>query len=121
MLIEVHNTLETDRLDGIFAPDFKRVAPDVSTESLDEYKSFLRHFHGLFEGFNMTIEESAVGPESGFIKWSVTGTYTGEGAGPNGTQINVRGLAHYGFRNGKLTSKFIGFNPGWFRAQLSEH
>lgn len=119
-LIEVHNTLEMDLLRPILSADFVRTAPDVSTAGIQEYESYLREFHDRFSTFNMRIDHMVRNEAGGFIKWSVSGTYIGPGAAPNGSDINVTGLGYYEYENGKLTSEFIGFNPGWFRAQLPQ-
>lgn len=118
-VFEVQNSLELDELEEILSADFKRTAADVNTNGIDEYITFLRQSQAMFSVYDMQIIDIAVNESGGFVRWRFDGVYTGKGSVSGGSDINVSGLTHYEFDGGRITSEFVGFNPGWFQAQLS--
>jgi len=118
-VFQVQNSLELDELEEILSTDFKRIAADVNTNGIDEYKAFLRRSQAMFSVYDMQIIDIAVNESGGFVRWRFEGIYIGKGSVSSGSDINVSGLTHYEFDGGRITSEFVGFNPGWFQAQLS--
>ena len=118
-VFQVQNSLELDELEEILSTDFKRIAADVSTNGIDEYQAFLRRSQAMFSVYDMQISDIAVNENGGFVRWRFEGIYIGKGSVPGGSDINVSGLTHYEFDGGRPMSEFVGFNPGWFQAQLS--
>ena len=114
-LIEVYNTLETEKLDAIMTSGFIRRAPDVNANNLDEYKSFLHHIRINFSKFEMVVDAAAVNGNDGFIRWTARGQFVGKGATlPNGNTVVVTGAAHYEFENGKLSCEEVFVDPSVF-------
>lgn len=119
-LIEVWDTAEVDRLDAIAVSDYVRRAPDQDADSLDELKAFINEVHSVYPDFNITNDGAAVGPAGVFVKWTVTGTFMGEGAQPEtGSPVDLSGISLYQFRDGKIVDELVIFDSGALAAQIA--
>ena len=109
--VEAWDTGNTDGLDAITAPDFKRTAPDQNATGLDELKALIGNVHKIYPDFNITNDASAAGPNGGFVQWTATGTDSGSEA-PTGKSMNVTGISRYQFaqmpRNRLTFAVFVG-------------
>lgn len=119
-LIEVWDTNEVDRLDAIAVSDYVRRAPDQDADSLDELKAFIGEVHSVYPDFSITNDGAAAGPAGVFVKWTVTGTYMGEGARPEtGSPVNLSGISLYQFKDGKIFNELVIFDSGALSAQIA--
>ena len=115
--VEAWDTGNSDGLDAITAPDFRRTAPDQNAEGLDELKALIANVHKVYPDFNITNDASAAGPDGGFVQWTATGTDSGSEA-PTGKQISVTGISRYQFVDGKIASEFVAFDSRALMSQL---
>lgn len=115
--VEAWDTGNSDGLDAITAPDFRRTAPDQNAEGLDELKALIANVHKVYPDFNITNDASAAGSDGGFVQWTATGTDSGSEA-PTGKQISVTGISRYQFVDGKIASEFVAFDSRALMSQL---
>ena len=114
------NTQDLSLLDGIARSDFNRVAPDVSTESLDAWKTMYAAIFDAFPDYRITNELMAADCDGGFIRWNVTATNSGNSAqSTTGNRINVTGVSNFLFdRDGKITHEMVFWDPSQMAQQL---
>lgn len=119
-LIEVWDTNEVDRLDAIAVSEYVRRAPDQNADNLDELKAFINEVHSVYPDFNITNDGAAAGPAGVFVKWTVTGTFMGEGAQPGtGSPVDLSGISLYQFEDGKIVDELVIFDSGALSAQIA--
>lgn len=117
-LREVWDSAETDRLDAILHGDFKRTAPDVSANSVDELKAFIQQVHTTYPDFSISNDGMAAGEDGVFMQWTVTGTDSGPGEEATGNSMRVTGISRYQFADGKIVSELVIFDTGSVLTQL---
>lgn len=117
--IEVWNTREYDKLDGIMTADFQRVAPDQSADGLAAMKEFMAQVHATYPDFQIKMSESAYKHDVGLLLWTATGTNTGEGASPpTGNSIDVSGITMLRFADGKFALEVAHYDTATLMEQL---
>lgn len=116
-VIMAWDTGNTDTLDAIMSPGIKRTAPDKSTNNLDEYKALIADVHTIYPDFQISNDGSAVGPDGGFVQWTVTGTDSGA-EDATGNALKVTGITRYRFEDGKIVSELVVFDTGAALTQL---
>jgi steroid delta-isomerase-like uncharacterized protein len=117
--IEMWNTKNYDLLDTAMAADFKRHAPDQSTEGVEAMKEFVSQVHAAYPDFHIVVDESAYAENLAFIHWTVTGTHSGEGSVPaTGKSINVSGITMLRFQDGMITDEIVHYDTASLQAQL---
>lgn len=118
-LIDAWDGHDADALDAIAASDYQRRAPDQNTGSLEEQKAFMNQVFAAYPDFAISNDGAAAGPAGAFVKWTVTGTNTGEGPQPpTGNAIELPGISYYEFRDGKIAREFVVFDSGELLEQL---
>ncbi len=116
--VEAWDTGNTDTLDAITAPDFKRTAPDQNADGLDELKAMIAQVHSVYSDFRISHDGAAAGPDGGFVQWTATGTDSGS-EGATGNSMNVTGISRYQFVDGKIARELVVFDTGALLNQLS--
>lgn len=116
--VEAWDTGNTDSLDAITAPDFKRTAPDQNADGLDELKGLIAQVHTVYPDFRITNDASAAGPDGGFVQWTASGTDSGS-EGATGNSMRVTGISRYQFVDGRIASELVIFDTGELLNQLS--
>lgn len=116
-VIQAWDTGNTDLLDAVAAPDLERTAPDRNTTNLAEYKNLIAEAHRAYPDFSITSDAAAVGPEGGFVQWTVTGTDSG-GDGATGNSMKATGITRYEIENGKIARELVVFDTGAVLNQL---
>ena len=116
-VIVAWDTGNTDSLDAIMSPGVQRTAPDQNANNLDEYKAFIAEVRKVYPDFRISNDGSAVGPNGGFVQWTVTGTDSGT-ADATGNALNASGISRYEFEDGKIVSEFAVFDTGAVLTQL---
>ena len=95
----------------------QRTAPDKNASSLDEYKALIAEVHTVYPDFRITNDGSAVGPDVGFVQWTVTGTDSGA-EDATGNSMKTTGITKYRFEDGKMVSELVVFDTGTVLTQL---
>ena len=111
------DTGNTDALDAFMSSDISRTAPDRSVNSLEEYKAFIAQVHQVYPDFSITNDGSAVGPDGGFVQWTVVGTDSGSD-NATGNKLTTTGITRYEFEDGKIVSELVIFDTGAVLSQL---
>ncbi len=96
--VAVWNSGSTDGFDAILADNFKRHAPPSTTApttaGLAAMKQVVAGAHATFEGFNVVIDEVIVSDNRYVMRWTYSGTHTGEGnPGLAGKQVKDAGVS----------------------------
>ena len=116
--VEAWDSGNSDKLDAITAPNFKRTAPDQNADGLDELKALITQVHTVYPDFRITNDASAAGPDGGFVQWTATGTDSGS-EGATGNSMAVTGISRYEFVDGKIVSELVVFDSGALLGQLN--
>lgn len=116
-MIRAWDTGNTDLLDAVAAPGIKRTAPDRNTTDLAAYKNLIAETHRAYPDFSIINDAAAVGPEGGFVQWTVTGTDRG-GDRATGNSMKATGITRYEIENGKIARELVVFDTGAVLNQL---
>lgn len=116
-VITAWDTGNTDTLDAIMSPGMQRTAPDKNANSLNEYKALIAEVHTVYPDFRITNDGSAVGPDGGFVQWTVTGTDSGA-EDATGNSMKATGITRYQFEDGTIVSELVVFDTGAVLTQL---
>ena len=116
--IEVWDSADIDKLDAIATSDYKRTAPDLNTNSLDELKAFIQQVHATYPDYRITNDGIVGGPDGVFVQWTVTGSDTGRGEDATGNSLRVTGISRYQLVDGKIASELVIFDTGAVLTQL---
>ena len=114
--IEVLNTKDYAKLEGVFAPNFRRVAPDQNANGPQEMAEFIRQIHAAYPDFQITVGESVFADGLSFNQWTATGTTTLE----DGTEraIEVPGVTMVRYADGMITEEWVYFDTAAMMEQL---
>ncbi len=115
--VEAINSGDYNKLFSVFAPNFRRVAPDWSAESAAETIQGVRKLLATYQGFRLTINEAVFGPELGFSQWTVNGGFPG----PDGkiVQLEVQGASMMRFEGGLMTEERVYFDSAAVTSALN--
>jgi predicted ester cyclase len=116
--IEAWGSADVDKLDELAASDYKRKAPDLNTDSLDELKAFMLQVHEAYPDYAITNDGIVAGPDGVFVQWTVTGSDTGRDEGATGNSLRVSGISRYWFAEGKIAKELVIFDSGAVLTQL---
>lgn len=114
--IEVLNTADYAKLDGVFADNFQRVAPDQNANGPEEMEALIRQIHAAYKDFQIVIGESAYFDGLSFAQWTVTGTATGEDGSE--VAIEIPGLTMCRYAGGKITEEWVYYDTAPSKEQL---
>jgi steroid delta-isomerase-like uncharacterized protein len=120
--IKVWNTGNLEQLDAVTSPEFElRMTPDfkqkIGREPLEEEIINMRK---AFPDFNLDVTEKLfVGDSAVVIKWTLTGTNTGESSMPaTGNKVNISGFSVIFFADTLITGEWIAFSDLMWVTQL---
>ena len=120
--IKVWNTGNLEQLDAVTSPEFElRMTPDfkkkIGREPLEEEIINMRK---AFPDFNLDVTEKLfVGDSAVVIKWTLTGTNTGESSMPaTGNKVNISGFSVIFFADTLITGEWIAFSDLMWVSQL---
>ncbi len=104
-IYDAFNANDTAEIDQTFAEDYVEHVPPMPGQprGREGLKWFLNGFHTAFPDLRMTIEDTIAEGEKGVVRYSMTGTHTGEfmGMPPSGKQFKVSGIDIARIVNGK--------------------
>jgi hypothetical protein len=116
-LIAVYNTRDYSQIDAILTADFQRTAPDRNAAGLAGMQAVIDEIHTVYADFRLTVNERAFAQDLAFVRWTVTGTYTGD-AGATATPISFTGITMYQFRDGRIAHEFVYFDSAAAATEL---
>jgi steroid delta-isomerase-like uncharacterized protein len=118
--VAVWNNGNLDEVDALWDPNVVRNAnqlPDV--KGIDGIKKVISSFRTAYPDLKLIIDEEIYAENKAIIRWSLTGTNTGQGEmPPTGKKINIWGISLLHFANGKLTREFVAFDNQAIMEQL---
>ena len=100
---------EEDRLGAppadLCAPGFSALIAGFPPMDLAGVTELAKAFYGAFPDIKQTIEDVVADENKAAVRFSATGTQTGElmGMPPSGKQISISGMAIFHIANGKVT------------------
>jgi hypothetical protein len=112
---EVWNDQGYDKLDGIMAENFIRRAPDQDADGREAMKAFMQQVHATYPDFRIVKNHAAYAKDLAFTQWTVTGTFTAEGAAP--ASVEVSGATMLRFANGMATEEHAFYDTAALIAQ----
>jgi len=92
---------------------------------LDGVESVLEYFAIMYRAmpdFSLRAEELAASGTTVFVRWHMTGTFSGapwNGIEPNGASIDLSGMDCMAFDNGRLVHNFVAYDPYTFASQAA--
>jgi len=118
--LEAWNEGNLEILDEITPLDFElRINPDFEAKNnRDLLKESITNTRKVYPDFLVTVEDRLfISDTAVVIRWSITGTNTGEGSfPPTGRKTSSNGFSVLFFADGKLTGEWIGFSDlTWVR------
>jgi len=112
---EVWNDQDYAKLDGVAAADYIRRAPDQNADGLEAMKAFMQQVHVAYSDFEIVDNEAAYGDGFAFTQWTVTGTFTAEGAEP--VPVAVDGATLLRIAGGTITEEHAYYDTAGLEAQ----
>ena len=116
--IEVLNTEDYSKLDGLFAPNFRRVAPDQNANGPEEMAQFIRQIHAAYQDFHIVLGESVYTEGLSFNQWTVTGTATGEDGAE--TTVEIPGVTMVRYADGMITEEWVYYDTAALTEPLDD-
>ena len=120
--VEAWNTGNLEQLDAVTSPEFKlRMTPDFKPKIGQELlKEEITNMRKAFPDFNLDVTEKLfVGDSAVVIKWTLTGTNTGESSMPaTGNKVNISGFSVIFFADTLITGEWIAFSDLLWVRQL---
>jgi hypothetical protein len=113
--LQVWNSKDYAQLDGIVAESFVRRAPDQNADGREAMKAFMQQVHATYPDFRIVANAVGFGPDVAFTQWTVTGTYTPEGAEPK--TIETSGATMLRFAGGLIAEERAFYDTGALAAQ----
>jgi len=120
--VEVWNSGNLEQLDAVTSPEFVlRMTPDFTPEiGREPLEEEIINMRKAFPDFNLDITEKLfVGDSAVVIKWTLTGTNTGESSmPPTGNKVNISGFSVIFFADTLITGEWIAFSDLLWVRQL---
>ena len=119
-LEEVYNKGDLDVLDDLFANDFSVHSPDIDTDNLESFKSFVCYARTAFPDLHFTIDDQIAEGEKVATTWTFTGTNTGPliNERVTGKEVKARGISTTRFSGGKIVEDLTRYNQWSLLKQL---
>lgn len=115
---EAWDTGNTDALATLALADYKRIAPDLNVENLDELSAFIAQMHAIYPDYRLSNDGAVAGADGAFLQWTVTATNTG-GENATGKPVKVTGMSRFTFVDGKIATERVVFDTGEVLRQLA--
>ncbi len=113
--IGVWNSQDYAQLDGVASPEYIRRAPDQNADGLEAQKAFMKQVHATYPDFHIAVDAIAFAKNLAFLQWTVTGTYTAEGAEPK--KVEVTGATLLRFADGMITEEHVFYDTAALNAE----
>ncbi len=114
--MHVLNTGEYDKIEGVFAPNFRRIAPDQGSTGAAEQLQLIRQIRATYEDFNIALGESIYGDGYSFNQWTVTGKVATEDGSK--VAIEIPGATMCRYADGMITEEWVYYDTAAITQQL---
>jgi steroid delta-isomerase-like uncharacterized protein len=117
---EALNRGDIDALRQFWTDETVERFPTETRKGADDIAAYFRDALAAIEGFHMEIVAIAETGDDVFVHWKLTGRHTGalEGIQPTGKSLEIDGIDHFVFRDGKVVSNFVVFDQTQYGRQL---
>jgi hypothetical protein len=115
--LQVWNSKDYAQLDAILTDGFVRRAPDQGADGREAMKAFMQQVHATYPDFQIVSKAAAFGPDLAFTQWTVTGTYTAEGAEPRAVEISGATLLR--MAGGLISEEHVFYDTAALAAQTA--
>jgi steroid delta-isomerase-like uncharacterized protein len=120
---EVWNERRSDIIQEFLRPDSICYSEGSVLRGVDDFRDKVHTvFLSAFPDFRVTVEGTVTEGDVVVVRWSFTGTHTGDGFGipPTGKQVTARGMTWIRFENGKMVEGYDCWNLGGLMQSLRE-
>lgn len=121
---EVWNQRRSETIDELVTPDSVTLSPGgAPIRGADEFRQRgFTPFLSAFPNLHVTVEGVVAEGEQVVVRWSASGTHTGDGLGfpPTGKSIFFRGMTWIRFQDGKMMEGWDCWDQTGLLAQLRE-
>lgn len=117
----VLNQRDADALRPYWADELVEELPTGTYNGPDEMANYFAETFAAIPDFQMHPDEIVGEGETVFVKWRVTGTFSGsrwQGIEPTGDRIELRGIDCFTFRDGKAVRNEVAFDQMSFARQI---
>jgi steroid delta-isomerase-like uncharacterized protein len=107
------NAHDVDALSGLWADDVEERFPDKTCRGKEELSAYFRGLFAALPDFRMELAGTVEDGDAVFARWRLTATHTGgqfNGIDTTGKAIDVDGMDHFTFRDGRMASNFVVFD-----------
>jgi steroid delta-isomerase-like uncharacterized protein len=117
---EVWNRGKLAVVDELVAPNCVFHDPHTTFRGPEGIKRYVMMYRMAFPDVHFTIDDLIAEGERVVIRWTVTGTHTGElqGIAPTGKSVTVTGMVISRFARGKVEEDWINFDALGLMQQL---
>lgn len=116
------NERRSEVVDELLADDCVGEMQSLEVIGADAFKQVQAAYLAMFPDLKFEIECIAANGDEVAVRWSATGTHTGDGAGLKATRepVKFRGTTWHRYRNGKLAAGRDDWNHAALLQQLNE-
>lgn len=118
MFIGVLNSKDYQKLDGVFAENFRRVAPDQNANGPEEMAAFISQLHAAYPDLHISIGESVYAKDLSFNQWTVTGTATRQDG--TTTPVEIDGMTMCRYAKGEITEEWVYYDTAQITNVMGE-
>jgi len=118
---ETLNRRDADALVPLWGEEIVEVFPHATLRGRDEVRNYFAETFAALPDFQMEPERIVGEGEIVFVKWRLTGTFSGAswmGIAPTGTRLELRGMDCITVRNGLVAHNFVIFDQASFARQI---
>ena len=119
---ESWNERNDDTVAELTAPDCLGHMESGEVTGAEPFKQVRDAFLAAIPDLRMTVEDVVGDGDDVVVRWSASGTHTGEGLGlePTGHAIAVRGMTWHRYRDGKMVEAWDSWNQEGLLQRLGE-
>ena len=107
------NAHDVDALRGLWADDVEERFPDTTCRGKEELSAHFKELFAALPDFRMELLRTVEDGDTVFARWRLTATHTGaqfNGIDTTGKAIDLDGMDHFTFRDGRMASNFVVFD-----------
>lgn len=105
---DVINTKNVGLIDELLASDYRLHRPGQEVNGIAEVKALVRTYFDAFPDLECSIADLLADGEKVILRWTVTGTHTGDllGISPTGKSVTVAGIMISRVAGGKIAEEW---------------
>jgi steroid delta-isomerase-like uncharacterized protein len=118
---EVLNRRDPDALVPYWAEDVVEVFPTVTLRGREQVRAYFAETYAALPDFHIEAERIAGDEQTVFVKWHLTGTFSGgpwQGIEPTGSRIELDGMDCFTIRDGLVVHNHIIYDAASFARQI---